>query len=76
MDPMSLALHPLSCAQIDHIEMQQRWWRVTVVYRMRHHGPVRINIPPCARRCHARGCHTQAARWKRRRFIQSLRRTA
>lgn len=73
---MSLALHILS-VRIDLLCVHYCWLDRDryLVGRPRHHGPVRCACPMPARRPQARACRFDRARWKRRRFVQRLRRS-
>jgi hypothetical protein len=56
------------------VEQRLRWWGLANFWRVPlRHGPVFQHAPRSARRAPSRACRLHAARWKRRRFVQALR---
>lgn len=72
---MTLAMALRSIAHIDIVTLRH-WscWKPVTVERPRHHGPVSSLRPLPPMRASARACRKDARRWKRRRFVQKLRR--
>lgn len=58
------------------VVQKPRWWGYTNTWEIPlRHGPVTVHRPASGWRAPARCCRMQAARWKRRRFVQQLRRS-
>jgi hypothetical protein len=73
---VNIATHFCPYASRRIITQAPRWWGTMYTWELPlRHGPVLQHRPLPARRVPQRASGMQGARWKRRRFIQKLRRS-